>query len=74
LDSADTATGSVGGRSDIGGRSDTGCCRLVTGGHGDTVSDQLGPRVVKAPDPWTYDRDQIWAGARAVRAKRGRHI
>jgi hypothetical protein len=20
--------------------------------------DQLGPRVVRAPDPWTYDRDQ----------------
>jgi hypothetical protein len=35
---------------------------------------QLGPRVVRAPDPWTYDRDQTWAGATAVRAKRGRHI
>jgi hypothetical protein len=33
--------------------------------------DQLGPRVVRAPDPWTYDRDQTWAGARAVRGKRG---
>jgi hypothetical protein len=22
--------------------------------------DQLGPRVVRAPDPWTYDRDQTW--------------
>jgi hypothetical protein len=31
--------------------------------------DQLGPRVVRATDPWTYDRDQIWAGARAVRGK-----
>jgi hypothetical protein len=36
--------------------------------------DQLGPRVVRAPDPWTYDRDQTWASARAVRGKRGRHI
>jgi hypothetical protein len=36
--------------------------------------DQLGPWVVRAPDPWTYDRDQTWAGARAVRAKRGRRI
>jgi hypothetical protein len=36
--------------------------------------DQLGPRVVRAPDPWTYDRDQTWAGARAIRPKRGRHI
>jgi hypothetical protein len=32
--------------------------------------DQLGPRVVRAPDRWTYDRDQTWAGARAVRGKR----
>jgi hypothetical protein len=22
--------------------------------------DQLGPRVVRAPDPWTYDRDHTW--------------
>jgi hypothetical protein len=36
--------------------------------------DQLGPRVVRVPDPWTYDRDQTWAGARAVRGKRGRRI
>jgi hypothetical protein len=36
--------------------------------------DQLGPRVVRAPDPWTYDRDHTWAGARAVRPKRHRHI
>jgi hypothetical protein len=36
--------------------------------------DQLGLRVVRAPDPWTYDRDQTWADARAVRAKRGRRI
>jgi hypothetical protein len=35
---------------------------------------QLGPRVVRAPDPWTYDQDRTWAGARAVRAKRGRRI
>jgi hypothetical protein len=33
--------------------------------------DQLGPRVVRAPDPWTYDRDQTWAGARAVRGGEG---
>jgi hypothetical protein len=31
--------------------------------------DQLGPRVVRAPDPWTYDRDHTWAGARAVRGR-----
>jgi hypothetical protein len=36
--------------------------------------DQLGPRVVRAPDPWTYDRDQTWAGARAIRGKKGRRI
>jgi hypothetical protein len=36
--------------------------------------DQLAPRVVRAPDPWTYDRDHTWAGARAVRGKRGRRI
>jgi hypothetical protein len=36
--------------------------------------DQLGPRVVRAPDPWTYDRDHTWAGARAVRPKRHRRI
>jgi hypothetical protein len=36
--------------------------------------DQLGPRVVRAPDPWTYDRDHLRAGARAVRPKRHRHI
>jgi hypothetical protein len=33
--------------------------------------DHLGPQVVRAPDPWTYDRDHTWAGARAVRGKRG---
>jgi hypothetical protein len=47
LDSIDIAIGrsdpgrwsDLGGRrSDTDGRSDTGCCRLVAGGHGDTVS------------------------------------
>jgi hypothetical protein len=36
--------------------------------------DQLGPRVVRAPDPWTYDQDHTWASARAVRPKSHRHI
>jgi hypothetical protein len=36
--------------------------------------DQPGPRVVRAPDRCTYDRDYTWAGARSVRGKRGRHI
>jgi hypothetical protein len=36
--------------------------------------DQLGPRVVRAPDPWTYDQYHTWAGVRAVRGKRGRRI
>jgi hypothetical protein len=36
--------------------------------------DQPGPRVVMTPDPWTYDRDHTWAGARIVRGKRGRRI
>ena len=36
--------------------------------------DQLGPRVVRPPDPWTYARDHTWAGARAVRPKRNRRI
>jgi hypothetical protein len=31
--------------------------------------DHLGPRVVRAPDPWTYDRDHTWAGVRAVRGR-----
>jgi hypothetical protein len=25
--------------------------------------DQPGSRVVRAPNPWTYDRDHTWAGA-----------
>jgi hypothetical protein len=33
--------------------------------------DQPGPRVVRAPDPWTYDRDHTWTGARAVRGGQG---
>jgi hypothetical protein len=33
--------------------------------------DQLAPRVVRAPDPWTYDRDHTWASARAVRGRGG---
>jgi hypothetical protein len=37
-------------------------------------TNQLGPRVVRAPDPWTYDRDHTWVCAIAVRGKRGRHI
>jgi hypothetical protein len=36
--------------------------------------DHLGSLVVRAPDPWTYDRDQTWADARAVRGKMGRRI
>jgi hypothetical protein len=36
--------------------------------------DQPRPRVVRVPDPWTYDRDQTCAGARAARGKRGRLI
>jgi hypothetical protein len=36
--------------------------------------DQLGSRVVRAPDPWTYNRDQTWVGARGLKGKRGRHI
>jgi hypothetical protein len=36
--------------------------------------DQLAPRVIRALDPWTYDQDHTWAGARAVRGKRGRRI
>jgi hypothetical protein len=31
--------------------------------------DHLGPRVVRAPDPWTYDRDHTWAGVRAIRGR-----
>jgi hypothetical protein len=36
--------------------------------------DQLGPRVLRSHDPWTYDRDRTWADARADRPKRGRCI
>jgi hypothetical protein len=35
---------------------------------------QLASLIVRAPDPWTDDRDHTWAGARAVRGKRGQHI
>jgi hypothetical protein len=35
---SDTGRQSDGRRSDTGGRRDTECCRLVTCGHGDTVS------------------------------------
>jgi hypothetical protein len=31
--------------------------------------DQLAPQVVRAPDPWTYDRDHTCADARAVRER-----
>jgi hypothetical protein len=44
------------------------------GGGATPSPDQLGPQVVRALDPWTYDQDHTWAGARAVRGKRGRHI
>jgi hypothetical protein len=37
-------------------------------------TDQLAPRVIRALDPWTYNQDHTWAGARAVRGKRGRRI
>jgi hypothetical protein len=33
--------------------------------------DQLAPRVVRPPDPWTYDQDHTWACARAVRGEEG---
>jgi hypothetical protein len=36
--------------------------------------DKLAPRVVRPPEQWTYDRDHTWAGTRAVRGVRGRHI
>jgi hypothetical protein len=36
--------------------------------------DHRGPRVVRAPDPWMYDRDKTWADARAVRGKRSWRI
>jgi hypothetical protein len=77
LDSVDTTGGrrrDTGGQSDTSGRRDTRCCRFVAGGHGDTVSRPVRTAVVRAPDPWMYDRDQTWAGARAVRPKRGRRI
>jgi hypothetical protein len=48
LDSADTATGrsDPDRRSDLDGRRrDIGCCRLVAGGHGDTIS--LPARIVR---------------------------
>jgi hypothetical protein len=55
-----------------------GATRDVVGSSQEAMAtpspDQLGPRVVRAPDPWTYDRDQTWADTRVVRAKRGRRI
>jgi hypothetical protein len=67
LDSADTGTG----------RSDPAAGGATPDVAGSSQADmatpspnQLGPRVVRAPDPWTYDRDHTWAGTRAVRLKR----
>jgi hypothetical protein len=60
------ATPAGGGTPDAAGSSQTA---MVT-----PSPDQLGPQVVRAPDPWTYDRDQTWADASAVRPKRGRRI
>jgi hypothetical protein len=62
-----------------GGASPAGRATPDTAGSSQAVvatpsPDQPGLRVVRAPDPWTYNRDHTWAGARAVRGKRGRHI
>jgi hypothetical protein len=67
----------------VGGATPTGKETPVGGGTPDAAGssqaaiatpspDQLGPRVVRTPDPWTYDRDHTWAGARVVRPKRHR--
>jgi hypothetical protein len=69
------ATPARGGASPAGGGATTGG-RATPDAAGSSQAamatpspDQLGPRVVRAPDPWTYDRDHTWAGARAVRGR-----
>jgi hypothetical protein len=63
---ADGATPAGGGTLDVVGSSQVA---MAT-----PSPDQLGPQVVRAPDPWTYARDHTWAGARAVRSKMHRCI
>jgi hypothetical protein len=53
-----------------GGATPVGRATPDTAGSSQTAmatpsSDQPGPRAVRAPDLWTYDRDHTWAGARA---------
>jgi hypothetical protein len=72
---AGEATLAAGGETLVGGGTPAGGGTLDTAGSSQVAMvtpfpDQLGPRVVRAPDPWTYDQDHIWAGARAARLKR----
>jgi hypothetical protein len=64
----------AGGRATLAGRATPDAAGSSQAAMATPSIDQLAPRVVRPPDPWTYDRDHTWAGARAVRGKRGRHI
>jgi hypothetical protein len=76
-DSADTA---LGGATPAAGGATPACGAtpdVASSSHAAMATpspNQLRPRVVRAPDPLTYDRDHTWAGTRAVRLKRHRHI
>jgi hypothetical protein len=68
------ATPAGGGASPAGARATPDAAGSSQAAMATPSPDQLGPRVVRAPDPWTYDRDQTCSGARAVRVKRGPRI
>jgi hypothetical protein len=68
------ATPAGGGASPAGGGATPDAAGSSQAAMATPSPDQLVPRVVRAPDPWTYNRDHTWAGARAVRGKRGRRI
>jgi hypothetical protein len=68
------ATPAGGGASPAGGGATPDAAGSSQAAMATPSPDQLAPRVVRAPDLWTYDLDHTWAGARAVRGKRGQRI
>jgi hypothetical protein len=65
----------AGGATPAGGEASPACGGATPAGGGATPDgvgssqvamatpspDQLGPRVVRAPNPWTYDQDHTWS-------------
>jgi hypothetical protein len=66
---ADAATPAGGGASPAGGRATPDAAGSSQAAMETPSPEQLAPRVVRARDPWTYDRDHTWAGARGVRGR-----